>query len=64
MSSFTRAVPGPDALKIARCIQRAVETVGSRPSTPPSIVSLLLDISLRIIEGDQNGRLWLEVDVA
>lgn len=60
MSSFTRAVPGPDALKIARCIQRAVEKVGSRPS----IVSILLDISLRIIEGDQNGRLWHEVDDA
>jgi hypothetical protein len=62
VSPFTRAVPGPDALKIARCIQRAVETVVTRTSSRPDIVSILLDIALRIIEGDQHGRLWHEVD--
>lgn len=64
MSSFARAAPGPDALKIARCIQRTVEKVVARPSSQPDIVSILLDISLRIIEGDHSGRLWHEVDDA
>lgn len=61
--SFQRQVPGPDALKVARAIEKAVNGVYFHALVDPLIRSALQEIALRIVEGDENANLKHEVEL-
>lgn len=56
--SFQRQVPGPDALKVAR----AIEKVAEWHRLDPTLRVALRELALRIVEGDENANLKHEVE--